>query len=84
MIQGDGAFALHHRLRLLPILVVFLEDLLDLQLELPDFLAFLQVNIATLYRILAIKEFILLEKLSEIELELSLRLFRIQSVRFLR
>ena len=75
MIQGVGAFALHHRLRLLPILVVFLEDLLDLQLELPDFLAFLQVNIATLDRILAIKEFILLEKLFEIELELSLRLF---------
>jgi len=75
LIQGVGAFALHHRLRLLPILVVFLEDLLDLQLELPDFLAFLQVNIATLDRILAIKEFILLEKLFEIELELSLRLF---------
>jgi hypothetical protein len=62
---------------------MFLEDLLDLQLELPDFLAFLQVNIATLDRVLAIKEFVLLEKLSEIELELSLRLIRIQSVRFL-
>lgn len=62
---------------------MFLEDLLDLQLELPDFLAFLQVNIATLDRVLAIKEFVLLEKLSEIELELSLRLIGIQSVRFL-
>ena len=56
---------------------MLLEDLLDLQLELPDFLAFLQVNIATLDRVLAIKEFILLEKLSEIELKLPLRLFRV-------
>ena len=79
-----GALALHHRLRLLPILVVFLEDLLDLHLQLPDLLALLQVNIAALDRGRAIKEFILLEELSEIELELPRRLFRIESVRFLR
>ena len=72
-----GALALHHRLRLLPILVVFLEDLLDLHLKLPDLLTLLQVNIAALYRGRDIKEFILLEKLSEIELEVPLRLFRV-------
>jgi hypothetical protein len=33
---------------LLPILVVFLEDLLDLHLQLPDLLTLLQVNIAAL------------------------------------
>lgn len=64
-------------------LVVFFEDLLDLQLELSDFLALLQVNIPTLYRIRPIKESVLLKELSNIELELSLRLFRVQSVRFL-
>ena len=64
-------------------LVVFFEDLLDLQLELSDFLALLQVNIPTLYRIRPIKESVLLKELSNIEFELSLRLFRVQSVRFL-
>ena len=68
LIQRFGALALHHRLRLLAILVVFLEDLLDLHLQLPDLLTLLQVNIAALDRGRAIKEFILLEKLSEIEL----------------
>ena len=84
LIKRVGALALHHRLRLLPILVVFLEDLLDLHLQLPDLLTLLQVNIAALDRGRAIKEFVFLEELSEIKLELPLRLFRIQSVRFLR
>lgn len=84
LIKRVGALALHHGLRLLPILVVFLEDLLDLHLQLPDLLTLLQVNIAALDRGRAIKEFVLLEELSEIELELPLRLFRMQSVRFLR
>jgi hypothetical protein len=75
LIQIFGALALNHRLRLLAILVVFLEDLFDLHLQLPDILTLLQVNIAALDRGRAIKEFILLEKLSEIELELPLRLF---------
>lgn len=66
LIKRFGAFALHHRLRLLPILVVFLEDLLDLHLQLPDLLALLQVNIAALNQGRAIKEFIFLEKLSQI------------------